>query len=293
MTLKKTDCLTTSFFERVYSKSKILRLIKDYPSSVIGGIRNRRIFDSVETYCMFIGYPRSGHSLIGALIEAHPEAIVCHELGAMMYIHAGFSRSQLFYLLLERSRKFKRENLLRGGFQFELPNQWQGRFRNLKVIGDKNGHGAALRLKARPWLLYRLKKKVNCNVKIIHVIRNPFDTISTLLREKDGGTTLEDCADYYFSFAEAIKKIRDNLEENSLLELKHEDFIKEPALWLGRICRFLSISEEISYIEDCSGIIYDHPHKSRLGTKWSHKMINSVSERIRTFPFLKHYNYYD
>jgi len=35
--------------------------------------RYRRHFDAVRTFCLFIGYPRSGHSLVGSLLDAHPD----------------------------------------------------------------------------------------------------------------------------------------------------------------------------------------------------------------------------
>ena len=57
---------------------------------------------------MFVGYPRSGHSLIGSLLDAHPNMLVAHELSALKYLLAGFRKEQIFYLLLENSRAFTR-----------------------------------------------------------------------------------------------------------------------------------------------------------------------------------------
>ncbi len=42
-------------------------------------------FRSVETYCMFIGNPKSGHSLVGFLLNAHNNAVISHELNALAY----------------------------------------------------------------------------------------------------------------------------------------------------------------------------------------------------------------
>ena len=61
-------------------------------------------FEGVQAYVMFVGYPRSGHSLVGALLDAHPDAIVAHELDALKYLQAGFGRDQLFALLLRHQR---------------------------------------------------------------------------------------------------------------------------------------------------------------------------------------------
>ncbi len=37
-------------------------------------------FSKVHTFVLFVGYPRSGHSLIGSMIDAHPNAIIAHEV---------------------------------------------------------------------------------------------------------------------------------------------------------------------------------------------------------------------
>lgn len=122
---------------------------------------------------MFIGHSRSGHSLIGTLLDAHPNIIIAHELAALHYIYARFSKRQIYYLLLERSRVFAQGRRTRGSYFYDVSNQWQGRYRKLQIIGDKHGEGATLRLQARPWLLQRLRDVIDERIKFIHVIRNP------------------------------------------------------------------------------------------------------------------------
>ena len=79
-----------------------------YLSSYYKGRENRKLFDNVQTYCVFIGYPRSGHSLVGSLLDAHPNVIIAHELDALKFVKAGFDKHQLYQLLLENSRRFVR-----------------------------------------------------------------------------------------------------------------------------------------------------------------------------------------
>ncbi len=43
--------------------TKALGLVEQYPISLYQGFKNRRLFADVNTFCMFIGYPRSSHSL--------------------------------------------------------------------------------------------------------------------------------------------------------------------------------------------------------------------------------------
>ena len=60
--LSKTDCFDLIFSEEAPSLSYAEKLFKAY--------------DEVETFVMFIGYPRSSHSLVGAILDAHPEIII-------------------------------------------------------------------------------------------------------------------------------------------------------------------------------------------------------------------------
>ena len=45
--------------------------------------RLNELYDGVQTFVLFIGHARSGHSLIGAILDAHPEIIISHEYNAI------------------------------------------------------------------------------------------------------------------------------------------------------------------------------------------------------------------
>jgi hypothetical protein len=79
-----------------------------YLSSYYKGRENWELFDKVYIYCMFIGYSRSGHSLVGSLLYAHPNAIIAHELDALKFAKVGFDKHQVYQLLLDNSRRFVR-----------------------------------------------------------------------------------------------------------------------------------------------------------------------------------------
>ena len=85
----------------LHRKGKIAwQLVRNYPIAALGGWRYQDVFADVETYCMFIGYSRSGKTMIASLLDAHPNLIIADELDALQYIYAGFSRRQIYYLLI-------------------------------------------------------------------------------------------------------------------------------------------------------------------------------------------------
>ena len=103
------------------------------------------IYSKVETFVMFIGYPRSSHSLVGAILDAHPEVIIPHEYDVMGKWR-GFSpdrfqsRNNLFSALHQLSmrqaafgiRASANNTNLIGNFTYtyHVPDLWQGGYQN-------------------------------------------------------------------------------------------------------------------------------------------------------------------
>ena len=106
-----------------------------------------KVYDGVETFVMFIGYPRSRHSLVAALLDAHPEIIIPHEYHVLenwrkyqssILIQKNLQKYLLFYELHQLSTKqalfhfrakssFQTENV---SYNYYVPGLWQGGYQN-------------------------------------------------------------------------------------------------------------------------------------------------------------------
>ena len=198
---------------------ELTRLGAGHWISLLGAGRCRRHLSNVETYLMFIGSPSSGHSIVGALLDAQPEIVCAYEQNALKYVLTGFNRRQLFWLLLENSRRFARSGSRSSGYRYAVSGSWQGRFRTLRAIGDKQGQGATLRLYKRPWLMGRLRRVVGVPVRGILVTRNPFDNIATIARRD--GIELADAAARYLALCRRVAWIRRTLfDPREVMELE-------------------------------------------------------------------------
>jgi len=99
---------------------------------------------------MFIGYPRSSHSLVAAILDAHPEVIIPHEYNVLEHwkihrpsptINKRLSKYYLFNDLHQLSKeqalfgiRSKYPNGKIGGYSYHVPGLWQGGFQTrLKV----------------------------------------------------------------------------------------------------------------------------------------------------------------
>ena len=73
------------------------------------------LFGEVRDYVMFLGHARSGGTLAGALLDAHPNAIIGDEVDVIQYVNAGFERDQIFHILLERSQRQAKKGHVKAG----------------------------------------------------------------------------------------------------------------------------------------------------------------------------------
>lgn len=249
------------------------------------------VFDGLEIYCTFIGYPRSGHSIMGSLLDAHPNVLIAHELDALRFLEAGFSERQLYYLLLENSRLFTQHGRKWGTYSYAVPGQRQGEFTQLKVIGDNKGGRTTTRI-GRDWqLLAKLRDTVRLKHRFVHVIRNPFDNIATLAMRQTGGDIVRAIEQYFF-MCHTNQRLRRELGSH-VLDFHHEDFLRAPASWLRRLCEFVGVVGDEHYLNACSEIVYRIPHKSRYEVAWPRGTREVIEREKEKYEFLRSYSFDD
>jgi len=250
-----------------------------------------KLFDDIETYCMFIGYPRSGHTIIGSILDAHPDAIIAHELDVLKYIKAGFTDKQIFYLILKNSSAFTKAGRKWGDYSYLIPNQWNGKFRRLKVIGDKKGGLSTQRISKNPKFVEELYNIIDIKkIKVIHVFRNPYDNITTISR-KHFNNNLKKSIYFYFSLCKTNEDLKNQIK--NIIDIRHESFINDPKNCLKKICEFLELDTPTDYLDDCSSIVFGNPRKRRFDIHWSSEYINIVKNKMDEFDYLKGYSFHE
>lgn len=255
-------------------------------------VRHWKDFEQVETYCMFIGYPRSGHSLVGQLINAHRNAIIAHEENALFRLLQGYYPKQIYALLLRRDEKFARRGRRWTGYSYEVPGLSQGQYKTLKVIGDKAG-GMTTEVLAKHPELFEWLSMFGVPLRVIHHVRNPYDNISSISRRED--KTLEAATQKYFLKATRARnhlKQVNKLPTASVLETHHEDLVAAPQKFLTRLMLFLGLDPYPEYLTACADVVFDSPHKSRHKVSWPPALKDAVAERMRQYDFLRGYSFH-
>lgn len=244
----------------------------------------------LESFCLFVGYPRTGHNLMGALLGAHPDAAIAIECKALDYLRAHEHSFRLRGRLLRRVLRFERRFVERSceftGYSYVVPNQWQGRYRTLKVMGDTGAGWALNALEQDPTLLERLREVVGVPLRLLHMVRNPYDTITTHhLRQP---LPLDEAIEYYFALCRRVAPLLDRWDVHTTF---HEDFILDPPKHFAQIVKHVGLDPDDGYLRDCCSIVNRAPHQSRNKIEWQPERIERVGEHMRAFPWLARYSF--
>lgn len=247
----------------------------------------RTTFSDVHTYCVFVGYPRSGHSVVGSVIDAHPDAIMAHRLDSLRYVARGFDEHALFYMMLQNSRRYAATGRTLTGYAYHVPDQWQGRFRTLRLVGDQEGNRSSVSLGKNPAMLDRIMERGRVRVKLVHVIRNPFDNITTWARRSQ--CSIERSMRDYFVLCDHVARIRARFGPETLIEIRHEDFVTAFASECARLFAHLDLPVTERFVQDCAKMIYPRPRATREREEWSPAVLREARARMGDHPFLAGY----
>ena len=153
------------------------------------------VVNSVGRFVFFLGYARSGHSIIASMLDAHPHVMIAHEYSLFLNWNLAAAchhdKSCLFNAIYNNSwfsvnSGWRTKQAMKKGYSLGIPGWWQGKYKDyISVIGDKSGGMTAQTFRnnhSNFFALYRqLKETVQLPVSVFHVVRNPYDNIATML----------------------------------------------------------------------------------------------------------------
>lgn len=273
----------------------------------------------VQKFVLFVGYPRSGHSIVGSMMDAHPNMVIAHEYNLFRQWEKSplkhSQRTHLYNALYKNSVEsaksgWRSERMAGKGYTLGVDHQWQASFTELKVIGDKSGAITTQLFEKDPErfveILGQLKRVAGVPIRVIHVVRNPYDMISTRLLYADGEKKTKlpateerkHCDDYGISYHtnrtfHLVSSASCLLERTNLtvLDVHHVDLVRNPRRTISMICRFLNLPYPEDYLNACEKKAYSAPSKTRLLVSWPEKMVERVQSLARPYSFLWRYSF--
>ena len=285
--------------------------------------------EQIKTFVFFLGHARSGHSIVGSILDAHPHVILAHEANLFQTLDADLSsekpqynnKSMILNALWKNSFDSSTSGLrteegraLRKGYTLAIDGLYQGTFvPPIKVIGDKCGGHTTMFFRSDPlkWeqVFFKLKSVLNIPIKVIHVIRNPYDNIATSVIYQSKGLNITEvkqrnssrevndgvmrhCIKKYFVIFKTIQKIKQKYNL-SLLEVHGKDLIENPKTTILSMCSFLGLSCSDDYLEICSSKLFKNESKTRYKITWTENFLSAVQDSIMNYKSLKRYHSFD
>ena len=331
-TSKTTEGLTETSTETTSETTEGLT-VAELPQEKDDGVRKRMeeeenklpqsVIDRVKTFVFFVGHPRSGHSIVGSLMDGHPHVVISHEFDLFTRLSDGSlvpNKSAIFNGLWRNTRRalsgFRAKSTDGKGYTLFVDGLYQGRYiDHIDVIGDKKGGSTTYLLVTKPnkWSnALNVLRSLNVTLKVIHVIRNPYDNIATALMylrirykgEKFGGIkkkklnkqyefkseTITSWINGHFSYHRAIEKATKTYNLD-LIQIHGKELILDPTGTLLKLCNYLEITCSNNYLEICSNKIYKNESRTRHMIKWTDEHLNMIQQNIEKHSSLKGYSF--
>ena len=277
---------------------------------------SKEVVDGVKKFIFFIGWARSGHSIVGSLLNAHPNMVVSYEYNVFNKIQSSNTKSSLFDAIYQRSIPVNGTDMTsyKKGYTLFVDNSWQGKFHQLEVIGDKSGDVSALTTPEEYKSRYKtLSEVVGIPILMLCVIRNPFDVISTTLfyenirvkwknmvatgevsetkkkvfYAKSVNATIEK----FFYIADAVTE--HCVKNSSQCLIVHSvDLVRDTRGTMKQLCTFLEVGCYEFYLQQCQEKVFSELSKSRKLVNWSQEQINEVERKMKDYHFFDRYSFH-
>lgn len=266
-----------------------------YAQSWLRVARHPARFASVRTCCLLVGTVKSGGSLVGALLDAHPRVVFSDEADPLRYLEAGFGRDQIFDLLARAAHREAMKGRVTarrlGPYSLAVPGQHQGVVTAPLVIGDSRAGPTTRRLGEHPETIDRWRALLgDVDDRYIHVVRNPHDPIAAMVRR--GGRTFDNAIADYVAQCQRIATLRRHLGDH-MLTVRYEELLAAPGPQLRTICDFLGLDVDTDHVAACAGVIDASRTPERHTVDWPPDALAAVERLTADHAFLQRYAYAD
>lgn len=269
-----------------YSERKVGGLVRNFSQAKEAVLGSEKSFCDFKSFCLIIGNSRSGSTILGSIVDAHPNAIVANETMASQVFWRGLSRSDILGEIIDNSSANYRSGRQSEEYQYQIGAAPDSKS-TVRVYGDKIWNPATLLLHGDYNLISSLENKLEANVILIASIRNPFDTIATM--HKRSKAPIEDRIRWYFMHCDALAAIEAKMTKSDFLISYHEQLIDSPYEEISRISRALRLPVDPLHFKNVDRFLYKRPSNSRVSIEWTIAEVDEILQRMQGFPFLSIY----
>ena len=281
----------------------------------------------VEKFAFFFGWGATGSSVIGSLLDAHPNIIIPHEYGIIekwahspekYYKKKTYLFNELYSLSYHNAfggeRRREETTNKKRGYSFGVDQSWQGQYGDLvSVIGDKRAgptSGLYMEDPSKFREVYKqIEETVNTTVSTFFVVRNPFDIIAKVVLQIVAGTqNMRELHSAHKVFKDDIQLTKVSREILSIakansdllhdpncnmtvFEVHNADYINHPRETVQRMCKFLEVECSEQYLQSCEKKAFKEGFRTRELIQWPPELIKEIENDMKKYPFLVRYSF--
>lgn len=291
------DALRKPHPARIFCMSNLLKTIRNpeqipHVNRVLAGCLSApqdSELENLQAITLLIGAQWSASTLIGAMLDSHPEIVMATEFNLLRQFRIGLSLKQASRLMLYNARNFKRNGARWTGYSYAIPGQHQGGYTTLRVIGDKKAQSSALQLYGDVGLIGAMEEKYGLPVRMIHAVRSPCAALSAMVtRQKMSPDAALDAFEKTCEGAAlAYRKY-----PGQVLLVRQEDLVRDPRLTLRRILAFLELESSDDYVKACASVVNKGAAaRPAPPVRWSAEQQLRIEDLIDRHEFLNGYRF--
>lgn len=290
---------------------------------------SQEVIDGIEKFVFFVGNIRSGSSILGFLMDAHPHVVIQSEweIPSLEKISSKSFKKDLFN---SKQGLINPEKDTKKGYDFKVKDLWQGDYsKYIKVIGGKSSGKKIpyLRDTAKFDRNYKiLKRGLSIPIRVIQAIRNPFDMIATCailvdtggdrrerrktlvkmkhafggpgqqhnnsVKRYDNSKSINHQIGIVFAlFTAALEVTEKVIGVENVLQVHNCDLVHNPRETISRVFEFLEVDTTELYLDACEDKVFDSGSRSRNFVVWTPQQIEGIEKRMKRYKALSRYSF--
>jgi hypothetical protein len=255
-----------------------------HPSPLFSG-ESRRHELRPSCFALVVGNARSGTTIVGSIIDAHPQMICANETTGSSHRWEGMTGAEIVAEIVENSERQYAAGRESSNYRYRIETDPK-LFRDILVIADKIWNPTLLLLHGDHGLLGRIEQSVGAPVSIVHCVRNPLDAIATMHRRS--GASLHNRARWYFMHCEAAQALMER-RDRPMYTIYHEDILLDPDQEIHNLYEFFGLTTPSVTFRRIKSILFAEQKKTYLSVRWPRAVIGHISTYAGRFEFLRRY----
>jgi len=259
-----------------------VNLTKEQIIQICSEIKDNQI-KKIEKFVVFVGHAHSGHSIVGALIDAHQDAAISNHVNVpKLILDHNLTKTEILKVVLYHSlNNDKNDAWINTGYNYQTYGN-QGKTKSPIVIGDKQGGASTRIIRNNPEVLLALKKIFKEQLHLIFVHRNPLDNIAAFSHYMDEELSTKH-VDRYFENLETVGNIKNLIDLDNWFQLDHKQFSINPENTMKKIFGFLNLSIDQLFIDRITEIVNSKPNKRRDSVDWNPLMLKTIQAKLNEY----------